>query len=809
MNALTLFHDNFVLWIIQEWLYAYSPLTAIPAAFLLLGLPTHRRVGAVLTIATAIVALACLVRYDAIGEAPILAWVLIAGLAYRVVQLVAWILPAGAPPPGEGVGKIGRRLRPRAGWFSRIVRDYLRADPRGVYWFDLARASRGLPVRRTRADRRAALVASPDLSGWKTRLWHGPLARVAEWRIAILRRLPRYWLRPHSPLELGEPAIRTVLELELERTSKLMRRSQTGENFGTFRERSPELHEIEAQQAGRYGQTHCRLREALAEYLSFREPWREEEPGLLVAAMVCYETWQIRSQSDALWHLTAKRAEKEAAVVSTIEELAANAETVVDVPEVESAPLAEHDLNEVEGQLTDDAIFDLVAEQTDTDRHLEVLEELPKVRSFRDEDRLRDLQTGCALLEAYLGTSATDHFRADVDRWERLLDRPSFRLPGMMLLMLHCLRTDQAGKNVDHIKLEIRARLRSRFRGVPAKDARGKKERQTFESLYVDLLFDRGEYASVRSLFSEREEQSPYQWKLLADATAALAMQLTGQEELRDMLQHEAISYYFRSRHAGLWTLRTAGPLLGVETTRELLDQFDRHRVKISKPLPTKLDGKSGPPVGQIVEENDEAESPPPPRREAKPVKTVPQVETRRAEPVAFVAPPPPPPDKPVPPKPAPPKPAPPKPPPPVGKPAPVSKVAPPAPPPIVKSVPPKPTVRPAAPAVATPAKIKTPLSAPPVVQIAISHLSGGAKAQRQIPSFPHTIGRAKPAYLILADPKLAVVHFMLTWDNGSLTMRDPNNNGVLVNGKPTKLIALSVGDRLQAGETVIEVMSI
>ena len=49
----------------------------------------------------------------------------------------------------------------------------------------------------------------------------------------------------------------------------------------------------------------------------------------------------------------------------------------------------------------------------------------------------------------------------------------------------------------------------------------------------------------------------------------------------------------------------------------------------------------------------------------------------------------------------------------------------------------------------------------------------------------------------------------MLTWENGRLTMRDPNGHGVFVNGKPTKLIALSVGDRVQAGETVMEVMSI
>lgn len=781
MTTLMRLHDEWLLRFVQEWLYAGSPFTAVVFGLLLLGLPTHRRVGAAVTAAAAVAALVCLVGYAALSEAPVLGWVMVAGLVYRAAQLVRWLAPGG--PPAR-VSRLVRWTRPRTGWFTAVLRDYFRADPRGVYWFDTARAARGLPVRRTPAERWAALNPDPDLPEWRCRLWHGIVFGLAEARIALLRKLPRYWHRPHESLDLDEPSVRLVLEGELTRSRQMMIRCQAGADFKEFCTRSPDEHRRQAERAGRHGRVHCLLREARAEYIAFREPWPAGDAGLIEAAAVWLDTWRTRREFDTLWHPPAPPAAP--APLPALPPAPLPATEATAEPDEEVLMVGDDEPDEPEG-LTDEALFEQLADEDDEAPAAEAGAVADAVRSPRDEERLADLRAACALLEAYLDEPATGEFRVDVAKWERLLDRPSYRRPAMTLLMLHCLRADHTGPGVERLKAEVVGRLRERFRGPAPRDARGREEWQAYDELTTDVLLERGDVAGLRARLSERQSLTLGLWKVLGDATATLAGQLVGRDDLRDLLLNESIGHYFRAGYTGLWTPACVGRLVGVHTVRETLDLFDRHPVRVSRPVG----------VGLVVEDAPAEE---PPALEPAPV---PQARPA-ARPAARALPPPPPPRpaaRPLPPEP----PARPLPPPP----RPTVRAQPPEPPrPTARPLPPeppRPTARPLPPE--PPMDLPEPEpAAAPILRLRVRHIRGSKAHPFQIKTFPCTVGQRKPAVVAIHDPKLATPHFEIDRVGTRFGISDPNGNGITVNGKRVRAAMLAAGDVIQAGDSVFEV---
>jgi len=296
-------HNDWFLWFVQDLFYERSWLSILLCLFLLLCLPTRRLTARVVTAAAVTWSLICLSCYGAVVESPVLGWVLAGCLAYLAARTVRWgcVLPKerlmhGAPSPKN-------RFRLRAGWARWIVRDYLRVDPRAVYWLDLGRAVRGLEVDRTPRERRQALSRSLELPRWRRAVWQWLLILLVESRIRLFQRLPRWWHRPHQNLDLDEPGFYAVLEREIRRSQEAMYDYYAGGSLEEYRQRvrDPERFSQFQIRAGELARKHCLLREAMAEYLTFRKPWKKAEPGLESAARYCYQTWGIRRRCEDLW----------------------------------------------------------------------------------------------------------------------------------------------------------------------------------------------------------------------------------------------------------------------------------------------------------------------------------------------------------------------------------------------------------------------------------------------------------------------------------------------------------------------------
>ena len=292
-------HDEWILWFIQKVFFEYQVLWIAVMLVVLVCLPTHRLSARGVGWFGVAWALVCLFVYGALVEAPWLGWFLVILLVYRFARWLFWSTPASTATK-RNPRRPNRSTIPGA-WTTAMVRDYLRADPRAVYWLDLARAVRGLPITRTGKDRRASLTPNAELPDWRHTVWQF-IFRFVELRIWVYRRLPRYWHRPHTRLDLGEDHLRQQLEHETERAHQNMMRSWTGNTFTEYSNRSPRTRKHEQERAARFGRASCLLSEALAEYYTFREPWQPGEKLLVDAAMLTRLTWRRRCRHDILWH---------------------------------------------------------------------------------------------------------------------------------------------------------------------------------------------------------------------------------------------------------------------------------------------------------------------------------------------------------------------------------------------------------------------------------------------------------------------------------------------------------------------------
>ena len=649
------FHDRFILWLIQEVVYAHQTLAVAVWFAALLALPAHRRLALVIRWCFLLAGLVCVACYNALQEAPFLGYFLLAAMGYLVLRWLLWRLPqriAARPLP-----RLLTWLRPRLVWSGPIVRDYFRADPCGVYWLDLARAVRGVPLVRTAEHRRETVAAVSYLPGWRKTGWR-ILFWLVEARIQLYRRLPAYWHRPRSAagprnasgrLDLDEPFARSILEEEQRIAYRKMLEWWTGSDFADYCRRDAVARQESARQAALWGCKDVLHREALAEYWTFRTPWEPKQRSLVQAAWRIYGTWRHRRQYDFLWHPESAPAadpsrppdangtsagtgdnaeptsfrpeptssgtgqppaESTAALPSSIESSresmperatpdAPRLAFAEDAPPAAPFPAAGPQSPRADARSTEED--SPVAPEAETDADDELFQPAtPEVDPVgkspvrgplaghlieftdRDRARLEDLQLASRLLEAYLGVTPSGDFARDLERVEPFLDQPKHVTAAAMLLLLYCLRRDYGGRETDRQKVDLILRLGDRFREAPA-EGPYRETRSVLRTLQYDWLAERGDYSQLVAGLTAENHLTRYEWKLLADAEAALAQQLSGQPELRDVLRQDAIDHYFQAGFRGLWTLPYAKAVLGqVASMEELVELLRANSVEVA-----------------------------------------------------------------------------------------------------------------------------------------------------------------------------------------------------------------------------------
>lgn len=641
MSALETLHDGRLLRFIQQWFYGYSAVSIAAVLLLLVALPTHRRSGRALIVVTGLWCLLCLTVYGALREAPILGGVMVVCLAYAALRAVAWSarIPHERADDRNG-GALGRLP---AAWAQWIIRDYFRADPRGVWWLDLAAAVRGRTPARTLAERRLAADGSFELPAWRRWIWQRLIFPPFEWRIRLAPHLPRYWSRPHVGLRLDDEHIAAVLRDEIRDAVRHMHAHEAGESFAEYMQRAVEPERLAEHQrrAGAFGRKCCLLREAMAECMSFGTARTKRDAGLEQAAVWCYETWQFRRQYDRLWmdetssrsatdvtdpgQTTAapqgngdapsegtgsgRRGERAAAPDgiewSTPEEPDLTGELDLDPSDSpalgfeEATAVATEEALQFEGEAAEAPTATAVLEDLEAFASLEP-DDQPAARSAvavaslsrEEQERHRDLIQACALLEAYLDLSPGDDPPQRIRAAERLLDREPLMCAAVRLLMLYALRSDLQGHRIEPLKVELVTQLRKRFREVPRDNATAVRARRIFNEMYIDLLFSRSAYGSLRELFSHREPGNEYQWRLLGLADASLASQIRDRPHLRDTLIQEAAAAFFRARVPGFWTQSYLGLLLATPTARDTVRLLQAHPVEFGRPTIPRVSGR-------------------------------------------------------------------------------------------------------------------------------------------------------------------------------------------------------------------------
>ena len=800
------FHDRWLLWSVQQGFYRYDWVSVAVMVCLLMGLPTHRRLARAVAWVAVGWSLLCLVCYGALWNAPMLGWTMVVCLAYRACRALVWPTQANHNDADIRWKWIPLKYRPRASWTSCLVRRYLKADPSNVYWLDLARSVRGIPLVRTAGERRSLALSDGELSAWSRGIWRVFFA-IIEWRIWIYQRLPDYFHRPHAALNLGEIHLRVLLESEIESAKAAMLDGYTAASFAEYRKRTsdPQVLLEHERLAGVQGQRWCRLRLALAEYVSFRQPWRQGEDGLLDAMNLCFETWRVRCQYDHLWftdgaalaatavkpptnpHAKIVQADEQVPSAAPRQEPVAAADfefpgdgqaqlvaaDAVDDDFLRDEPLAAWSGAEEAVQPVATAtmptpagptVAEVVAPATDDDEFFaqvdkplpevepEVKTEPAVIRTPRDAARLADLQQACSLLEAYLGLESQPRFATQVRSVERMLDQTTLLVPVTQLLMLYLLRSDHAGANVEAEKVELLARLWNRFR-----DSRvGQNAHRIFVTMYVDLLFQHGEYSNVRALFGAREPHNDYEWKILADAQANIANHLRGQPSLRDVQLREAIAAYFQAGFRGIWTPCCTRLLIGTHTARETIAVLDQHPVELAEPdRTTIIPGDRGLDPQHVVQD---------PARAAVAPRTPPAPPIATA-PMAFPA------ATPQPPRVATPDPA----------------VA----------------VRPTHVALPPPAA-----TAPPLLIVELEIVDSLLRGRVSIKSYPRTCGsQTKQAgHASVPDPSMAPMHCRFVLEQNSPVIEDLSGGKMLLNGLAVRRAVLEDGDRIRMGQTTFQV---
>lgn len=260
------------------------------------------------------------------------------------------------------------------------------------------------------------------------------------------------------------------------------------------------------------------------------------------------------------------------------------------VAQAESDSLATHKLDQTdESELapSEELPADLSREESMRETDLDDSELFTEFDRAPDQPDLalqdaqnHDLKLASELLETYLGLDPADDFADAVRRTERLLDKPRLLPAAVRLLAIYCLRNDFDGPRIQAMRIEVLARLRHRFRGIPANDPNLTRTRALFYDMYFDILSEWGAYGTLRELFDNRNPQTPHQWQLLGDALAHTALQIRESSSLRNDRLREAASAYFRARTRSFWTQRYAGLLLETESALETMKLFTNYPVE-------------------------------------------------------------------------------------------------------------------------------------------------------------------------------------------------------------------------------------
>lgn len=635
MNFVNWHNDHF-LQILLNQIYQNSLLASLLWIAIFFLLPSHRKVVQVLHALLVCISLALLCLYGTFTEAPFLGWVILGCLLITGLRLSLWA--------GECLGSnedktTSKKARPRlparlSNWF---IRDYFRADPRGVYWIDWQRARYGVGIERLPAQRRELLTDSFEKAIIGSTFWQKIIFPILDGLIRLHAWLPKFWKKKIQETAIPDRFTRSVLKKEIENAEKAMYGAFAGDSFGAYLERAvdPEVLDAEQKKAGLYARKRCRLSEAKIESDLFDTPHEPLNQDHEAAAVACFELWRFRKAYAPLWcngsiETSAYSSHRESTSSGAEEESASSdawlSEELLEIDEID--PLLEQKAQDVESE-QESAVDDVMSgfgeempvesdgssvegiikshgtedePQESVQEEANVNEEgLPnesEVTSNQDaflpdsmleqtyEELTGDLIQASRFLEQYIDIKATGDFATDVRIVERLLDKPKLLQAAVRLLSIYCLRNDYSGKGVESGKIGVLTRLRSRFRDIPANDKRLVSVRAVFYDMYIDILSERGSYGTLRELFSHRTPQTPHQWHLLGDALAHTALQISDSSSLRNDRLREAASAYFRAQTKSFWTQRYAGLLLETDSALETMKLFNRFPVDIELKSP-------------------------------------------------------------------------------------------------------------------------------------------------------------------------------------------------------------------------------
>lgn len=646
------FHDNVFLEILQQWYYAQPLLSGAVVVFLLAGVPAHRRLAQFVSAVVFLWCLTLILLYGHFRESPGLACVSMGAMAWALVRqltLSARHQSSQAPPS---------RLRFPARLLEGAVRDYFRADPRCVYWLDLARASRGLPLERTAAERRRRIEFSFELSDRQAIFWHRVLPGLIEFRIWILRWLPGWWKLPAESISLNEQHIRLLLQEEIEATERLMLESEAGSDFQEYVNRVVrEEHAAAIQRAGALGRKRCHLTEALIESLVFVQGEHRKDKTLLEAATLSYQLWRFRWAHDRLWagleadgnqepepqaelmqaEATRRRRPEPALATASASEddlispPVADWETQEEGSPWESESDSELDEFEDLGEFATEELDGFDDDEPEAMEHEDDGEWSEEGDSEDDpggaddriafeslvtsegdstegpgavlsmdalsQARLDDLSRACGFLENWLGIELTGDFSQDVRQLEELRHRPVNWLATTWLLMLLCLRDDCGRGRADRSKNAVVSRLSHWSSGLASGDQIARQVKSRFQEMLIDWFALRDGYTQIRERFSQSAPRTAWQWELLGRANANIARNMRDHGGLRDDVLRDATIAFFRAGVTGFWTQRYAGLLLGTTTAEDTIRILQEHRVEFGRSeLDRMLDshGRSG-----------------------------------------------------------------------------------------------------------------------------------------------------------------------------------------------------------------------
>lgn len=605
---LTWIHDQVVLQSVLKWYYPYIWVWAVLLLPALLLLPGHRRVTQVTLVTLAVWHLMCLVLWGMFRQAPVAAWVILAALSLRLGIMLWHLIPQG--------------------WFSSwLLRFYLRADPRCVHLFDLARARRGLMNAREPADRLAVREQNRGI----VRLTLAIMERLTR----VVARLPRFWRLPHVPLTLDQPHVHAVLQEERRRLEERFVQDYHQTSLEDFRRMSLSRRVDYETAIEHDSQRLIALIEAVAEYLSFHQPM---PPGCSEEKWNAYlawaRAWRFRRQYDGLWFgwdtgKDAKDADDElrrlpdadtevdtqkaddAERSSLLHPFASAATDLAEAPvddrststrtEADLAsdvPLdgyaeaaeAEHAPG-VEKETSDEELLDLAIGSSREDVQPDVVAQANEAAlSPPDAARNADVIEACACLESELGLKPAVSLEAGLRSVRPKYADKRTRATAFHLLIMYCARLDWTGAEADRARIDVVDGLWSDFVGSAKAEKRSSDTRRAAQSVLVDLMMSRHEYARVRGLYTAADSIGRATHELLAEACAGLARQVSSAPELRDMLLFEAIDHYFQAGHRGIWRKELAQRIIWeVRTQKDVLDILDAFAVHSAQAMSVTL----------------------------------------------------------------------------------------------------------------------------------------------------------------------------------------------------------------------------